>query len=71
MKCQILFSRKNKKNISKCCLLNFLLSMQGVKDIVETKIMLKTVFKNSYWFQMLHASEVLVNSVDIYSQVKE
>ena len=23
MKCQILFSRKNKKTISKCCLLNF------------------------------------------------
>ena len=29
MKCQILFSRKNKKNISKCRLLKFLPSMQG------------------------------------------
>ena len=31
MKCQILFSRKNKKKISKCCLLKFLPSMQSVK----------------------------------------
>ena len=31
MKCQILFSRKIKKNISKCCLLKFLPSMQSVK----------------------------------------
>ena len=31
MKCQILFSRKNKKNILKCCLLKFLPSMQSVK----------------------------------------
>ena len=30
MKCQILFSRKNKKNISKC-LLKFLPSMQSIK----------------------------------------
>ena len=31
MKCQILFSRKNKKNISKCRLLQFLPSVQSVK----------------------------------------
>ena len=31
MKCQILFSRKNKKHISKCCLLKFLPGMQSVK----------------------------------------
>ena len=30
MKCQILFSRKSKKNISKCCLLTFLPSIQNV-----------------------------------------
>ena len=33
MKCQILFSRKNKKNTSKCCLLNFLSSMQSVNTV--------------------------------------
>ena len=37
MKCQILFSRKNKKNISKYCLLKFLLSMQSVKSTLELK----------------------------------
>ena len=31
MKCQILFSRKNKKNIPKCRLLKFLPRMQSVK----------------------------------------
>ena len=31
MKCQILFSGKNRKNISKCHLLKFLPGMQGVK----------------------------------------
>ena len=30
MQCQILFSRKDKKNISKCCLLKLLPSMQSV-----------------------------------------
>ena len=30
MKCQILFFKKNKKIISKCCLLKFLPSMQSV-----------------------------------------
>ena len=30
MKCQILFSRKNKKSISKCCLLKSLPSMPSV-----------------------------------------
>ena len=30
MKCQILFSRKNKKIFEKCCLLKFLPSMQSV-----------------------------------------
>ena len=33
MKCQILFSRKNKKNISEGCLLKFLLSMQSIKNL--------------------------------------
>ena len=32
MKCQIIFSRKNKKNISKYRLLNFLPSMQSVRN---------------------------------------
>ena len=32
MKCQILFPRKNKKNISKCRLLKYLPSMQSVKQ---------------------------------------
>ena len=31
MNCQILFSRKNIKNISKCCLLKFLPSMLSIK----------------------------------------
>ena len=33
MKCQILFPRKSKQNISNCCLLIFLLSMQSDKII--------------------------------------
>ena len=33
MKCQILFSEKNKKNISKCHLLKFLPSMQSVIEL--------------------------------------
>ena len=32
MRCQVLFSRRNKKNISKCHLLKFLPSMQNVED---------------------------------------
>ena len=35
MKCQILFSRKNKKNISKCHLLKFLPSMQSVTETLK------------------------------------
>ena len=35
MKCQILFSTKNKKNISKCCLLKFLPSMQSVLFLTQ------------------------------------
>ena len=31
MKCQILFSGKNKKNISKCCLMKTLRRVQSVK----------------------------------------
>ena len=34
MKCQSLFSQKNKKNISKCCLLNFLCSMLSVNTVI-------------------------------------
>ena len=34
MECQILFSGKNKKNISKCRLLKILPSMQSVRDMV-------------------------------------
>ena len=40
MKCQIPFSRKNKKNISKCHLLKFLPSMQSVKSLSETEILI-------------------------------
>ena len=36
MKCQSLFSRKSKKNISNCRLLKLLLSMQSVKTKFET-----------------------------------
>ena len=36
MQCQILLSRKNEKNISKCCLLKFLQSMQSVKRIIPS-----------------------------------
>ena len=36
MECQILSSRKNKKNISKCHLLKFLPSMQSVNINVFT-----------------------------------
>ena len=35
MKCQILFSRENKKNISKCRLLKILLGMQSFKYIFQ------------------------------------
>ena len=35
MKCQILFSGKNKKNISVCCLLKILSSMLTVKVFCE------------------------------------
>ena len=38
MKCQILFSRKNRNNISKCCLLKFLPSMQSVKYLAQDKV---------------------------------
>ena len=37
MKCQNLFSRKNKKNISECCLLKFLPSMQSINHIMNKK----------------------------------
>ena len=37
MKYQILFSRKNKNNISKCWLLKFLLSMQSIKAPITTE----------------------------------
>ena len=33
MKCQILFSRKNKKNLSKCCLLIFYLPRMYFKIV--------------------------------------
>ena len=35
MKCQILFPGKNKKNISKCCLLKILPRVRNVKSIVN------------------------------------
>ena len=38
MKYQIPFSRKNKKNISKCRLLKFLPSMQSVKETFIDRI---------------------------------
>ena len=34
MKRQILFSKKNKENVSKCHLLNFLPSMQSVNEML-------------------------------------
>ena len=37
MKCQNLFPRKNKKNISECCLQEFLPSMQSVNHIMNKK----------------------------------
>ena len=37
MKCQVLFSRKNKKSISKCPLMKYLLSMQNVLFKQELK----------------------------------
>ena len=37
MKCQILFSMKNKKNISKCRLLKFLPSMQSVNAVITSR----------------------------------
>ena len=36
MKCQILFSRKNKENISKCCLLEFLPRVLSAIEPVTT-----------------------------------
>ena len=40
IKYQILFSRKNKKNISKCLLLKFLSSMQNVNELQICVILL-------------------------------
>ena len=37
MKCQILFSGKNKKNISKCCLLKILPRVLSVKHSMSDK----------------------------------
>ena len=49
MKCQILFSRKNKENISKCRLMIFLVGMQSVKPqrrkIYDTPIY-ATLYRN-------------------------
>ena len=47
MKCQILFSRKNKKNISKCHQLKFLPSMQSINVVVLV-----------IWFLSSHLSDV-------------
>ena len=41
MKYQNLFSGKNKKNISKCCLLEILPSMLGVKEMREQMLSFK------------------------------
>ena len=46
MRCQILFSRKDKKNISKCRLLKFLPSMQSVnkKYTILTIVLLNWIY---------------------------
>ena len=49
MKCQILFSRKNKENISKCHLLKFLPSLQSVKSGIKTYILLYVTTKWLFW----------------------
>ena len=43
MKCQNLFSSKNKKNILKCCLLNFLPSMLSVKNVIFVVVGLELI----------------------------
>ena len=51
MKCQILFSKKNKKNISKYCLLKVLPSMQCVKVNMES---VRTICQESSLFSRYH-----------------
>ena len=50
MKCQILFSRKNKKNISACRLLKFLPSLESINEhnfsaIVQVQIVYIVYFR--------------------------
>ena len=49
MKCQIQFSGKEKKekNISKCCLLKFLLRMQSIKE--SDSVLLSLYMKKFFW----------------------
>ena len=58
MKFQILFFGKNKKNISKCCLLKFLSSMQSVNDVLADSPILTLLLLNT-------TCPVLANSVDL------
>ena len=48
MNFQILFSWENKKNISKCRLLNFLLCMLGVDEYVRSKCASSTAHFREY-----------------------
>ena len=50
MTCQILFSRKNKKNVSKCCLLPFLTSMLSVNYNNKEKV---DILLNSFCICMI------------------
>ena len=49
MKCQILFSGKNKKNISKCCLLKIL---PGVLSVNKPTVHILPVFVTLSWLQV-------------------
>ena len=54
MKCHILFSSKNKKNISKCCLLKFLLSMQMLNYFKKKKKKGKGQMINSFYIYIYY-----------------
>ena len=71
MKCQILFSRKHKKNISKCHLLKFLPSMQsfkGNKHSGSREAALSKLFLPPFWKSIHIKMKLFSFRVDPFSE---
>ena len=71
MKCQILFSGKNKKNISKCCLLKILPRVLSVNifkyldgQVQANRANLYWVLQNVAFVQNLHCLPVIQQYLD-------